>query len=687
MDFKKFRDELITHFNEMIKDEPPLFMVNLNKDELWNLYQDSFAKEDNKIFRMRRQYDCSTCRHFIKMVGNVVTIKDNKLISIWDFEPSDDKYKPVVKALSDFVKSEPISDVFISPERKIGNDFNYENTDGRITQNSILKWNHFYLELPDKYVETDSHRRVLKIAQRRDVRNVFWGSLDKITQKAVKIVLELISQNSLYKGEEWKAILEKFLEYDKEYDLTPYEEKNNFVWIKSIEAGEVVGKIKNHSIGVLLTNISEGMELDEAVRKYEFIVAPSNYKRPKPVYTQKMLDDAKKTIEEMGLTNSLKRRFANIDDISINNVLFSNKDAVKKDVTESEEDIFSKLEKGAKINPKIFSRVEEISIEDFIENVLPTTKELEVLFEGKHMKNLVSLIAPEVKDSKNMFKWNNNFGWAYKGNVTDSLMKERVKAAGGKVDGVLRFSIQWNDNDYNPNDFDAHCVTPDRREIFYARDFDYVTGGKLDVDIMCPNRGVPAVENITWASREQMTSGEYLFFVHCYTHRGGTSGFSAEIEFDGQIYSFEYYKPLRENEIVEVARVTAFPDGSFTIKELLPSLLGSKEEWNITTNQFIPVSLVCYSPNYWDEQNGIGNKHYFFMLKDCINPETPNGIYNEFLNNDLNVHRKVLEALGAATKVKDTDNQLSGLGFSSTLRNELVVKVKGATERVLKIKF
>lgn len=679
-----FKKALQKHFDEMQKEATHLFEVNVDKDELWNTYLDSFPAGTNEIFRERREHDCSCCRQFIKNIGSAVTIKDNQIHTIWELNLGDTTYQPVCDALDAFVKAHTVTDIYTTKFPKIGTEFNFEEINGKSHQ-----WDHFFLELPSKFVNRSSRSNEEVKGQFRDTRNVFKRSLDEITMEALDTILELINSNTLYKGEEWKGVLTEFKKYKKEYDkLTSDTEKDLYAWEKSVTVGMAIGRIRNHSIGTLLINVSEDMDLDTAVKKYEQIVAPSNYKRPKAIFTKKMLEEAKNTITELGYMDSLQRRFANLNDITVNNVLFSNKSAARRMV--GADDIFGQMEKDVAVSPKKFSKVEEISAQDFIDKVLPTAKEIEAFVENKHEKNFVSMIAPVNPDAKTMFKWNNGLSWAYSGNITDSDMKQNVKAAGGNVDGVLRFSIQWNEDKHDNYDLDAHCVEPNGTEIYYGSyKAPRITsmGGQLDVDVINPC-GKVAVENITWQDLSRMRAGTYRFFVHQYSG-AVRHGFRAEIEFNGEIYSFDYNNPMRTGENVQVAEVTLDENGNFSIKEKLSgsSSISSREIWGVNTNQFVPVSVISYSPNYFDKQDGIGHRHLFFFLKDCVNSEEPNGFYLEFLDNDLMKHKRVFEALGAKCHVEDTDDQLSGIGFSMTKRADLVVKVKGATERVMKIKF
>ena len=685
MEFKEFRNMIAEHFKKMTEDVEKMFEVGVDKDEMWNTYLDSFPAGTNEIFRKRREYDCSCCRQFIKQIGNAVVIKNNKLETIWDLDIHDGKFELVAKAMSDFVRRHCVTDVYVSKFKKIGTEYNYEQYE----DGTMKKWEHFQIILDDKFVDKTARSIGDIKGGFRDTKNVFKRSLDENSLDALDTVLELINSNTLYKGEEWKTILMEFKRYKKEYEkLSSDEDRDLYAWENSVKVGIAIGRIRNHSIGTLLVNVSNDMDLDTAVKKYEQIVAPANYKRPKAIFTKKMLEDAKKTISELGYMDSLNRRFATLDDITVNNILFSNKDAAKR-ISDSS-DIFGELEKQVVVNPRKFSRVEEISANDFIKNVLPSAKEVEVLVENKHSNNFVSLIAPCNKDSKSMFKWNNGLSWAYSGNITDSDMKQNVKAAGGNVDGVLRFSIQWNEDGRDNCDLDAHCIEPNRNEIYFSNcrkpSLSSMTG-QLDVDIIHPN-GKVAVENITWSDKSKMKPGVYKFFVNQYSG-SARNGFRAEIEFNGEIHSFDYSNSMMAGQDVYVAEVTLDANGGFTIRENISgnSKITSKTVWGVTTNEFTPVSLICYSPNYFDEQNGIGHRHLFFMLNGCKNDEEPNGYYNEFLKSELEKHKRVFEALGSKCHVEDSEDQLSGIGFSMTKRAELIVKVKGATERILKIKF
>ncbi len=675
INFEKQRDSLYEHFEKNMATRK-LFRVDCNREDLWSLYLNSLPKDVNPIFREEELHNCHSCHSFIRKVGNVVAIdEDNyELITLFGCETHPD-YTDTFKKMDEFVKQGRIENIFKFTDNRIGNKLDHE----MLEDGQVLTHNHFYIDIPSVHRGGSND-----VSNAKTDRNVLESSTNKISINAVETALELIESNSLYRGNEWKDELEIFKEYLEEYENSEIPDEDMFFWIKSIELGSVISRIKNQSIGTFLLNVTEGMPLDEAVGKYEEIVAPTNYKRPKPVFTEKMVERARKKIEELGFADSIERRFAVMEDLSVNDILFANRDVTPK--LQDSENLFDKLKDFAAKRPRNYDKVQEIPLEDFIENVLPTAQEVELYLDYKLNNNFMSLIAPVNKDAPGMFKWDNLFSWTYKNNIADSLMKERVKSMGGDVDVDLRFSIQWNDTgEWDKNDLDAHCTEPHGNEIYYSNMKSKKTGGWLDVDIIDPKKDKPAVENIQFKDKHKMIPGEYLFRVHQYTYRGGDWGFKAEIEFDGMISEYVYPFKINHKAYVDVAKVILDEDYNFTLKNILESNASNITEWGVAYSTFVPVSLICYSPNYWGD-NQVGNKHIFFILKDCVNEDRARPWFNEFLINELNEHKRVMEGLGSVARVEESENQLSGIGFSFTQRNKVTLKVKSDNiERIINV--
>ena len=427
-------------------------------------------------------------------------------------------------------------------------------------------------------------------------------------------------------------------------------------------------------------DLSEGKDLDAAVKSFEDKVSGTNYKRPTALITPKMKEAAKAKLAELGLMESLDRRYATFRDLDINNVIFADRNATSQMTGDVWDEIPTKGH-----DPKKLDKVEEIGIEDFLTKVLPTTKSLEVFVENRLSGNLVSLIAPYDLTAKSMFKWDNPFSWSYNGDVADSI-KERVKAAGGNVTGELCCRLAW----YNHDDLDFHMVEP-RNTIYFGAKRSQLTGGQLDVDMNAGGGTTRTpVENIFYNRLSDLKPGRYELKVHQFRRRETTNvGFDVEIDIQGTVHHFTYPNAVKQGEFIVVARINVTDKGVVELMPVLPSTTSGgngKELWGIQTQNFQSVSAIMLSPNFWGER-GVGNKHYFFMLNGCQNDGSARGFYNEFLSNELEPHRKTMEIVGSRMRTEVTEDQMSGLGFSSTQRNSLIVRVSGAFTRILKINF
>lgn len=669
MDFKVFKAAVAAQFAIMAKHE--LYRTAAEPDNVWALYLSSFPAGTNPMYRERTEHDCSCCKQFIRNIGNVVAIIDGKKVSIWDGAVKDQTYQHVAGALAAYVKSFDIADLYRHYENAVGTDKNFE----QIADDKQTTWHHFHVNLPAGIqLKKDAIATFLGTA--RSGCEVMARGLNELPMSAVDTVLELIAQNSLYRGAEFKHAVEEFRKLMVQYDATS--DKDLFIWANH-KAAQTIGRIRNTAIGTLLVDLAKDVDLEAAVKKFEAVVAPANYKRPVALVTKKMLDDAKATVESLGLTSALERRFATLSDISVNNILFADRTAKQAMTGSAFDDV------APTVTTKVTAKVEDVPIDKFVTDILPKITSMEVMMENRHASNLVSLIAPIDPTAGSLFKWDNKFSWSYNGEMADSI-KEKVKAAGGKVDGDLCCRLAW----FNSDDLDFHMVEPNGDHIYFGcRGRRSTNGGMLDVDANGADgiRENP-VENIVYPDKSRMKLGKYELTVKQFRQRNtsvDTQGFEVEIEIDGKPYQFAFPKMVKQSQSIHIATLTRTKDG-ITFVSHLPPANASKDVWGVKTHDFCPVSVMMASPNHWDG-HGVGNKHWFFMLHGAKQDGKVRGFYNEFLKPDLEKHRRVFELLGGKIAIADDQNQLSGLGFSTTQRNNLLCRVKGSFTRTINIIF
>lgn len=673
--FVQFRDAVNARFHELAKTGT-LYTSRLEKDIAWDLYLSAYPEGTNELYRERAEHDCNCCKSFIRNVGRVLAIIDDELVSVFSDLDVTGEYKIVADKLAKSNIDAGITGIYLNDERRVGKAVTHETLD----DGKVREWNHFEVILPNFAFDLNGSIGRLKGEYEINVKTLK-RSITELTAQSVETVSELIEDNAIHRGREFKNVIESLKAIQCEYKNAKNPELVLHKMATEFTKKNFNCNIRGTAIGTLLVDLSDGMDLETAVKRYEDKVSGTNYKRTTALITPRMREAAKIKAQELGIESSLFRRFAVKPDISVNDVLFSDS-SVKPFMADSVFDAVPVKQTAPKIDT---SKTTNVTMEEFIEGVLPNSDSMELLFENKHVPNLVSLIAPENEKAPTIMKWGNNFSFSYNGGYTESVIKQNVKSAGGKVDAPIRISMAWCNHD----DLDIHLSNKRDVHVYFAQKRD--GGFQLDVDMRGERQN--QVENI-FSDGKHIKPGTYEIVVNNY-HRnnrrhGDVEGFQIEMEFYGKTYNFVYDKSVSEREKILVATIRVMNDGSIEVNPKLScdSTNAIMEEWNIKTNQLIPVDMVMLSPNHWENSKKTGNKHLMFMLRDCINPDSTRGFYNEFLIDELHVHRKVFEHLGEALKTPTSKEQLSGVGFGETLRNDVTIIVtKKNRRKAYKINF
>jgi hypothetical protein len=672
---------------EAIAKTLQVYVTGVDGEALYLHYLAAFPEGTNPIFKKVTEHECSSCKHFIRRAGNTVSIISGGVHTVWDqaAEKAPFPYNVVAAALARAVRAQDITDLY-RVSQKEGGGFGAAITRSLDADGKALTWNHLHTGVIPRELQAASPDQVR--GDYRTTVQVFTRGLVELSPTALETVLSLIEANNLYRGAEHKTAVEQFMKAQKAFQSKSGREQSIFAWTNAVGPAS---RFRNTVIGTLVQDISDGVDVERAVTSFEQKVAPTNYKRTSAVITPGMVKKAMETIETLGLEPALERRFATISDISVNDVKWvdgSVRPAMKGGIADALMKVATTS--SPQSTKKDEERAEDIGLEAFVERVLPEATGMEVFLKGEHLGNLMSLTAPVHPEPKQLFRWSNDFAWSYGGNVTDSIA-ERVKKAGGKVDGAtLRVSLSW----FNYDDLDLHIHEPPSRGIGGLHDHIYyaskrgASGGVLDVDM---NAGTgqtrEPVENVVWM--DKMPSGAYKVVVHNFRKRESSDvGFVIEVECGGKLSHFSYNKAVRDQDHIHVVTLRMKEGRLESVETGDPVITASnisQTKWGLSTEQYVKVDAVTLSPNYWGN-NSVGNKHTFFVLHGAKNDEPTRGIYNEFLHPRLEQHRKVFEVIGDKTKCQPTDGQLSGLGFSSTKRTNVLVRVQqGKKQRLFNI--
>lgn len=712
-------------FNKM-QDTCMLFRSGVAGDHLIELYMEGFGDDPIYLSPESSVHRCNCCFNFIKRYGGVVAIgEDYKLITLYDLKNPPQEYAESLRLMREAILAEPIVDVFKETFNSL-NDLPYEKcrkgqqvyklgtemNGRRYTKVEELKYNgavkdgetrsfrHLHLSLNSLFVDTTGSSIESLTAKYRDDKNVFKRLMEEVPVGKVELVKELAQQGSLLNIDTHMHKLDAIVPLLEAYQGVPAELKDNWCWVKSYEYR--YARVYSDSIGTLLKDLSKGEKsIQEAVTLWNKMVDPQNYMKAKSAVTKGMIEKAQKFVQEKGYEESFTRRMATLDDINASEILHVNGPSGLKPVS-----VFDTLKKDLGTQNVVIKKegLPEVGIDEFMKDILPGCTSLELYLENRLEGNFVTMTtAQDGKNhtSKPIFKWPNNFSWTYNGNLAGkSMIAQAVQSKGGFIDAPFRCSIVWNETGDAPNtDLDLHCEEVDIRDhIYYGchnvnKDLTYFEttkskgGGCIDIDVQRPGQSF-AVENIFYRDMAKVKNGRYQFYIHNY-NGGSNRGARAEIFIDGKTYLYEIKHAIETRNDIHLATVHIKNGQLEKIEHGKYHVHGEEESrdlYNLKTCQFHKVSLMCLSPNHWTEP-GVGNKHYFFMLDGAKSPQPLRSFHNENLKSELLEHRKVMDILGDTLKVESVEGQLSGVGFNATVRDEVILRIKGDNDKLIKVKF
>jgi len=385
-------EDIRKSFNESVADEKePLFVTNVT--DLYDVFLNNLPEY------ARQHYNCRTCRNFVNKYGTIVHIDDEG-----DIEPVMWKRTPIffgeaVKAVRNAVKKSRVIGVFITDEKRLG------------TPKTGI-WNHMAVDVPKGMISKDRlNNPFQKSAEKLEDFKMLQSAVTKYHIETIETAVNLLRSDSMYRGEKILGIAEWFLDVKKV--VNGNSKRHNILWKKVATAPVGFCHVSSSMIGTLLDDIAEGMSFETVQRRFNEKMNPLKYQRPQVAPSAGNVARAEKIVAELGIANSLKRRFARLDEVeTIWTPSYEEPNTASTGVFAG----VKTKENAVKKQSNLYASQTTMTWEKFRRTVLPIAKKIEFDIEITGTNSYAAIVTAEDHDAPPIIMWDteehrNPFSW------------------------------------------------------------------------------------------------------------------------------------------------------------------------------------------------------------------------------------------------------------------------------------
>ena len=392
--YEGFLSDIRNNFNQLVGEgNTPLFTTNINN--LYEIFLSGLPEE------AKQHYNCRCCRRFVDRFGGIVTITEvGRIIPVMWTKNVPVFFKEAVNRVYRAVARAKVTGVFFSDTAELGA---FETG----------SWKHIAVRVPAKMVhnskiETAQQRAAMKDEEHR----LLCEAMNHYSKNTIEQAVNLLRSDDLYRSEKVLGCAEWLMRIRREIDATNTQHRSNLLWRYAATAPVGYCHVRSGMIGTLLDDIAAGMSLAAVKARFADKMNPVKYQRPTAAPSATNVRLAEKLIEDLGLTESLKRRFARLEEL--NTVWLP----AKRNAEPRRNGVFASVVTKEECAPAVSDALTPgitMTWEKFLRKVLPNAIKVEYYVESKNQSFAAILTAAD-ETAPPIIQWDNDeqrnpFSW------------------------------------------------------------------------------------------------------------------------------------------------------------------------------------------------------------------------------------------------------------------------------------